>query len=76
MTRVDFPAPLSPGAQKASPEFFALLDFLLQYAPAHPSETALRERFAGAGIGADGPLEVASLPASQRQTSTDLQGQE
>ncbi|KAF1690145.1 DUF1254 domain-containing protein [Pseudoxanthomonas koreensis] len=64
---VDFPAPLSPGAQKTSPEFFALLNFLLQHAPTHPSETALMERFARAGIGAGKPFDVASMPAPQRQ---------
>ncbi|WP_202922895.1 DUF1254 domain-containing protein [Pseudoxanthomonas daejeonensis] len=64
---VDFPVPLSPEAQKTSPEFFALLNFLLQYAPTHPSETALMERFAKAGIGAGKTFDVAALSPEQRQ---------
>jgi hypothetical protein len=55
------PAPASPspiewpqpekGVDK-SVEFFRTLDFLLQFAPTHPSERALRERMAAIGIGA------------------------
>jgi len=36
----------------SSVEFFSDLDFLLQFAPTHPSERALRERMAAIGIGA------------------------
>ena len=35
-TPVDFIRPLSADAQKTSPEFFALLNFLFRFAPTHP----------------------------------------
>jgi hypothetical protein len=63
----EFPKPLSADAQKTSPEFFALLNFLLQFAPTHPSETALMERFARAGIGPGRRFEVAALSPEQRR---------
>lgn len=48
----DFPWP-APEAELNRPvEFFSLLDFLLQFAPTHASERALRERMAAIGIGA------------------------
>ena len=54
-------------AQKTSPEFFTILNFLLQFAPTHPSETALLQRFAAAGIGPGQSFEAAALSADQRQ---------
>ena len=64
---VEFIEPLSPEAQKTSPEFFAILNFLLQFAPPHSSETALMQRFATAGIGAGKQYDVAALSPEQRQ---------
>ncbi|MUV15466.1 DUF1254 domain-containing protein [Noviluteimonas gilva] len=63
---IDFIAPLTPDAQKTSPEFFGVLNWLLQFAPTHPSETAMMERFAKIGVGAGKPFDVASLSAEQR----------
>lgn len=64
---VAFAEPLSAEAQKTSPEFFGLLNFLLQFAPTDASETALMERFARAGIVAGKPFDVAALTPEQRQ---------
>lgn len=64
---VDFMKPLPADAQKTSPEFFTLLDFLYPFTPTHPSETALMERFARAGLGPGQTFEVAALSAEQRQ---------
>jgi len=64
---VEFIKPLSAEAQKTSPEFFGILNFLLQFAPTHPSETALMDRFAAAGIGAGKPFDVATLSMEQLQ---------
>ncbi len=64
---IDFIAPLTPEQQKTSPEFFAILNFLLQFAPTDPSEVALRERFASIGIEPGKPFDVASMPADRRQ---------
>src|SRR5438067_2730003 len=43
---VDFIKPLSPEEEKTSPEFFNILNFVLQYCPTVPSETELMARFA------------------------------
>lgn len=63
---IDFLPPLSAEAQKTSPEFFALLNFALQFAPTLPSEKGLMERFAKVGIGAGKPFDVAMLTDAQR----------
>jgi hypothetical protein len=43
---IDFIGPLTPDAQKNLPAFFIILNFVLKFCPAVPSETALSERFA------------------------------
>jgi hypothetical protein len=64
---VDFMRPLSAEAQKTSPEFFAILNFLFQFTPTHPTETGLMKRFAMAGLGPGQSFDVAALSAEQRQ---------
>jgi hypothetical protein len=64
---VNFIKPLSAEAQKTSPEFFGLLNFLLQFAPTHASETLLMARFAKAGIAPGRPFDVAALSPEQQQ---------
>lgn len=64
---VEFIKPLSAEAQKTSPEFFAIMNFLLQFTPTHPSEKALMDRFAKAGIGAGKPFDIAALSPELRQ---------
>jgi hypothetical protein len=59
--KVDFAAPLTAEAQKTSPEFFAVLDFVLRFCPTHPSETVLRARFAELGIGTGRPFRPEAL---------------
>ena len=49
--RVEFVKPLTPAEQKTSIEFFRVLDFALKFCPVHPSENAVRARFARLGIG-------------------------
>lgn len=58
---IDFMPPLTPAAQRTSPEVFTLLNFLLQFCPPHPSETALMARFAKIGIGAGLSFDVSQL---------------
>jgi hypothetical protein len=48
---IAFPPPLTVQAQRTDPRFFGLLNFVLSQQPAHPSEAALRARFARLGIG-------------------------
>jgi hypothetical protein len=47
---IDFPLPLTLDTQKASLEFFNLLNFYLQFCPTHPTEEALMTRFAKIGV--------------------------
>lgn len=58
---ISFPKPLSAAEQKSSLEFFNSLNFGLQFAPVHPSETALRARFASINVGAGRKVDVNSL---------------
>jgi len=64
---VDFMKPLSPDAQKTSPQVFSILNFLFRFTPTHPSETTLMQRFARAGLGPGQAFDVAALSADQRQ---------
>lgn len=63
---VDFIKPLSADAQKGSPEFFTILNFLFRFTPIHPTETGLMARFARAGVGPGRSFDVAALSADQR----------
>jgi hypothetical protein len=63
---VTFVQPLSPADQKTSPAFFNVLNFLLQFCPTHPSETALRERFAKIGDVAGKTFDPATLSPEMR----------
>lgn len=49
---IDFRKPLTPEQQRSSPDFFQILNFVLQFCPTHPSETDLMARFARLNIGA------------------------
>jgi hypothetical protein len=59
---IDFVEPLTPEAQKTSPEFFAILNFALGFCPTHPSESELMARFAEIGVGAGMTFDAGSLP--------------
>lgn len=64
---INFIARLTPEQQKTSPDFFNILNFLLQYAPTDPREVELRQRFASIGIEPGKPFDAATLPADRRQ---------
>jgi hypothetical protein len=68
---IDFIPPLTPEEQRTSPAFFQQLNFVLQFAPTHPSERALMARFAKLGIGAGKTFDVQALPSELRQAVTD-----
>lgn len=64
---VQWAKPLADADERTSPEFFNLFAFLLQFTvPAHPSETALRERFAAIGIEPGKRFDVSGLSADER----------
>jgi hypothetical protein len=58
---IDFIKPLTPEAQKTSPEFFNILNFVLQFCPTVPSEVELMARFAKIGVGAGKTFDPSKL---------------
>ena len=58
---IDFIKPLTPEAEKSSPEFFNILNFVLQFCPTDPSETELMARFAKIGVGAGKNFDAEKL---------------
>ena len=68
---IDFVAPLTPEEQRTSPDFFKVLAFALGFCPVHPSEVALRERFAKLGIQGGKPFEPSKLPPEILQALKD-----
>src|SRR6202043_1546829 len=58
---IDFIKPLTPAEEKTSPEFFNILNFVLQFCPTVPSETALMARFAKIGVGAGKTFDASKL---------------
>jgi hypothetical protein len=58
---IDFITPLTPETQKASVEFFNIMNFVLQFCPPHPSETELLKRFSLIEIGAGKTFDASKL---------------
>jgi hypothetical protein len=58
---VDFIKPLSPEAERTSPEFFNVLNFVLGFCPPSPAETEIMARFARLGIGPHGTFDAKAL---------------
>lgn len=58
---INFIKPLTPEVEKTSPEFFNVLDFVLQFAPTNPAETEIRARFAKLGIDGHGTFDAKKL---------------
>ena len=58
---VDFIKPLSPEAERTSPEFFNILNFVLGFCPPNPAETEIMARFAKLGIGPHGTFDAKAL---------------
>ena len=64
---IDFIKPLTPEEEKRSPQFFDILNFLLQYCPTDPSEIKLMERFATMGIGAGKTFDFSKLSPEMKK---------
>src|SRR6478609_10652907 len=64
---IDFIKPLGPAEQKTSTEFFNILNFILNFTPTAPSETALMERFAKIGVGAGRTFDAGRLTSEVKQ---------
>ena len=68
---VDFMKPLTPEEERTSPEFFNVLNFILQFCPTNPSETELMARFAKLGIGAGKTFDANALSPEMRKAVED-----
>jgi hypothetical protein len=68
---INFVKPLSPEDERTSPEFFNILNFVLQFCPTDPSETALMERFAKVNVGAGKTFDPKSLPPEMQKAVQD-----
>lgn len=68
---IDFIKPLTSEAQRTSPEFFGILDFVLQFCPTVPSETALMQRFAKIDIGPGKHFDIKSFPPDVQKAIAD-----
>lgn len=66
---IDFPAYDAKAANGLG--FFSYLNFLLQFAPTHPSEVELRDRFSKIGIAPGKPFDEASLSPEVKQALLD-----
>ncbi len=58
---IDFIKPLSPEAEKRSPQVYGILNFTLQFCPTDPSETELMARFAKIGVGGGKTFDASKL---------------
>jgi hypothetical protein len=67
---IDFIEPLTVDAQKTSPEFFGILNFILGFCPTDPSEQALMERFATMGVGAGKSFDADRLSPEMKTAIT------
>jgi len=61
---VDFP---EVNADLVKTNFFELLDFALQFAPATHAESEIRDKLASIGVGTDAPFSLQDLPADHQQ---------
>src|SRR5215469_9441249 len=68
---IDFIKPLSPDQQRASPEFFSILNFVLKFCPTNPSEKELMTRFAKLNIGAGKDFDVDKLSPEMKEAVED-----
>jgi hypothetical protein len=58
---IDFIKPLTPAEQRTSPEFFNILNFVLQFCPTNPTETELMTRFAKIGVSPGETFDASKL---------------
>ena len=69
--KIDFLKPISAEEERTSLEFFNELNWVLQFCPTHPSESALMARFARLGIGAGRKFDPGSLSPEIRKAIED-----
>lgn len=69
--RVDFIKPLTPEQERTSPQFFNILNFVLQFCPTHSSEKDLMARFAKLNIGAGQNFDADKLSPEMKKAVSD-----
>lgn len=69
--KVDFFKPLTAEEERTSLRFFDELNFILQFAPPHPSEVELRARLATIGIVPGKPFDADQTSAEVRQAVSE-----
>jgi hypothetical protein len=68
---IAFIKPLTPDTEKTSPEFFNILNLVLDFCPTHPSEKALMARFARIGVGAGRTFDASKLSPEMQKAVSD-----
>jgi hypothetical protein len=68
---VDFMKPLAVEQERTSLQFFNELNFILQYCPTNPTESALMARFAKIGVGAGKSFDANSLSPEMQKALQD-----
>ena len=68
---VDFIKPLTPDQERTLPEFFNILNFVLEFCPTDPSEKELMARFAKLNIGVGKNFDVAKLSPEVKKAIED-----
>jgi hypothetical protein len=68
---IDFITPLTPDAEKTSPEFFKILNFVLQFCPTAPSEKDLMARFDKIGVGPGKTFDPSTLSPEMKKAIED-----
>jgi hypothetical protein len=68
---IDFIKPLSPDQERASPEFFNILNFVLKFCPTSPSDRDQMARFAKLNIGAGKTFDVAKPSPEMKKAVGD-----
>jgi len=69
--KIDFIKPLSAEQERTSPEFFNILNFVLQFCPTVPSEKDLMVRFAKIGVGAGKTFDAGKLSPEMKKAIED-----
>lgn len=68
---VPFVTPLTPAQQRTNPDFFNVLNFVLQFCPVDSSEAGLMARFNTLGIGAGLTFDLQTLAPELQQAVKD-----
>jgi len=68
---IHFIKPLAKSEERASLEFFNILNFVLQFCPTHPSEKELMERFTKINVGAGRTFDTATLRPELKKAIED-----